>query len=160
MTENLALGIAQDQLDWYRTHKTQARWGHYGIELLAVALSFLVAIAGILGWDPAVAAVAGSILVVLAVIRSLFQRRESWIAWAAAEAALANAIDFYVTKIEPYDGSDRDRQLVRRVWEVRSSETEAWKSRVSSPTPPTPEELSASLGRQADSGSPPSELGK
>jgi Protein of unknown function (DUF4231) len=141
MTENSALVIATRQLAWYGTHKTRARWSHYAGELAAVALSFLAAIAGILGWDPAVPAVAGSLLVVLALLRGLFQSRESWIAWAMAQAELQKAIDYYATKIEPYDGPDRDRQLVRRVWEVRNGETEAWKSRKSSPPTPTPEEL-------------------
>lgn len=140
MNDDSALGIAQKQLQWYKANKTRARLAYYGIELLAIALSSLVAIAGTLGWGAAVPAVAGSLLVALAAIRTLFQRRESWIAWAASEAALEHAIDFYVAKLEPYDGPDGDRQLVRRVWEVRNNETEAWKSRVSSPPPPAPAE--------------------
>lgn len=161
MSRDSAVEIAGEQLKWYRSHKTKARWGHYLLELVAVALSFLVTIAGILRWDAKVAAIAGGILVLLAGLRAEFQLRENWIGWNAAEAEVQKAMDYYGTEIEPYDGPDRDQQLVRRVWEVRMSETQAWKSRKSPPPPPTSQESSASSGRRAaGSGSPPSELGE
>ena len=158
MTEDSALTVARKQLDWYRTHKTRARISHYALELVALALSVVVTIAGILGSDPAVPAIAGAALVVLATLRGLFESRQSWIAWAGAEAELEKAIDYYASENEPYDGPDRDKQLVRRVWEVRTSETEAWQARKSSPPPPPAEELGASPAGEIAGGNPPGNL--
>lgn len=135
MEPRSALEIASRQLHWYRTRKTRNRIGARLVELCALGISLLVAIAGALAWDSLVPAVAGAVLVLLAGVREVFNWREGWLAFVAAEAELERAIDFYHARIPPYDGGDRDQQLIRRTWEVRMTETSEWRSRQVARTP-------------------------
>jgi uncharacterized protein DUF4231 len=130
-----ALEIASSQLQWYRRRKTRNRIGARLVELSALGISLLVAIAGALAWDSLVPAVAGAVLVLLAGIREVFNWREGWLAFVAAEAELERAIDYYHAGIPPYDGADRDERLIRRTWEVRTTETSEWRSRQVARTP-------------------------
>jgi Protein of unknown function (DUF4231) len=161
MAENSALDIAKKERDWYRVHKTSARLSHYGLELAALALSFLVTLAGILEWNLAGPAVAGAAVAVIAGLRGLFGSQESWIAFAAAEADVDRAIDYYNMNDAPYVGPDRDKRLVRQVHQIRSSETTAWKSRKSQSTQAETDEV-APVGGAGGSGGgdPPSNLGQ
>jgi uncharacterized protein DUF4231 len=139
VTDESALDIATRQLAWCRANAKSGRLGYDGLELLVLGVSLLVTVAGTLAWDAAVPAIVGAVLVLLAGVRAIFQWRERWVGSAMAQTGLATAIDFYNQRLSPYDGVDRDEQLIRRACEIRIRETAAWESRRSSPPRLTPE---------------------
>ncbi len=124
-----ALALALQQLHWYARRRDRARASYRVTELLILLTSASTTVAAALKASAWVTAVLAAGTVVLAGLYKILDSHDSWVACGAAWAQLQVAVNDY--RLLPADRRDgqAQRELVGKVNEVISADTQRWAAR-------------------------------
>lgn len=124
-----ALALALQQVEWYASHRNQARRIYQVNELLILLASATTTVAAALKASAWVTAILAGSTVVLAGLYKVLDSHDSWVAFGLAWAELQVAVNNY--RLLPVGQRDEhaQRQLVSKVNEVISADIGRWASR-------------------------------
>jgi hypothetical protein len=119
---------AERVFDWYARNTKASRYRFQISELILLAASAAVPVAGLLTPDDArPAAIIGAAVVVLTGFRSVFHYYDNWTRFAATCAAIKAELRLYEASVDPYDDpATRDEILLRKINSTELTETTKW----------------------------------
>jgi hypothetical protein len=123
-----ALAEAERVFRWYARNARGSRYRFQISEMILLAASAAVPVAGILTPDDArPAAIIGAAVVVLTGFRSVFHFYDNWTRLAGTCAAIKAELRLYAASVEPYeDPATRDEVLLRKINSTELTETGKW----------------------------------
>ena len=113
---------------WYARNAKQSRYRFQVSEMILLAASAAVPVAGILTpGDARPAAIIGAAVVVLTGFRSVFHWYGNWTRFASACSAIKAELRLYEASVAPYDdAATRDEILLRKINSTELTETAQW----------------------------------
>jgi hypothetical protein len=134
--ESYARSEAERVFRWYAKNARASRYRFQISEMILLAASATVPVAGILTPDDArPAAIIGAAVVVLTGFRSVFHFYDNWTRFAGSCALINAELRLYEAGVEPYDiPATRDETLLRKINSAELTETARW---MKLPTPGT-----------------------
>jgi Protein of unknown function (DUF4231)/EXPERA (EXPanded EBP superfamily) len=119
---------AERVFDWYARNARSSRFRFQFSEIILLAASAAVPVAGILMPNNArPAAIIGAAVVVLIGFRSVFHFYDNWTRLTGTCAAIKAELRLYEASVEPYDNPvTRDEILLRKINSTELAETAKW----------------------------------
>lgn len=119
---------AQRVFQWYARQARKSRYRFQISEMILLAASAAVPVAGIMTpGDARPAAIIGAGVVVLTGFRSVFHFYDNWNRFAGACGAIKAELRLYEASVSPYDDSyARDEILLRKINSTELTETAQW----------------------------------
>lgn len=126
--ESYALKIARESYDWYRTAAIRSRRLYRASEFGIILVSALVPLsAAVQPGNGVIPAVLGSIVVVVAGLRSVFRWHENYLRFSRAREAVEAERRRFNTLAGPYANSaTREAELVEAVTRIEQDEMGQW----------------------------------
>lgn len=123
-----AMEVADGSYRWYLVAAKRSRRSHRISELTTVVLSAAIPLAALLVPNrPQIPAILGSLLVVIAGCRAVFQWQENYLRFSQAREAVEEQRRLYRVGAHPYDDpSLRDAELVKAVTRIEGDEMQRW----------------------------------
>ena len=115
-----------DQLGWYETNAKSNQLWFKSLKIAQIVVAAAIPSAAALGASVGVAAVLGSVVVVLEGIQSLFGFQTNWTTYRKTAEALKREQYLYLAQAAQYAGDDREKVLAVIVESRLSDETTRW----------------------------------
>jgi Protein of unknown function (DUF4231) len=125
-----------DQLGWYETNAKSNQLWFKSFKVAQIVVAAAIPSAAALGASVGVAAVLGSVVVVLEGVQSLFGFQTNWTTYRKTAEALKREQYLYLAQAAQYAGDDREKVLAVIVESLISDETTRWASTQIEPQQP------------------------
>jgi hypothetical protein len=133
--EDPALAVALAQEAWYAVHRDRARYGYWLSEVLLLVAAAATTLAAALSAVPWITAALAATTVVLTGLRKIFDWQAGWISYANSWIEIRRHINSYRLIPEDQRGPAEQKELLRQLDEIASSEISGWTTRKTAQDP-------------------------
>ncbi|MET7879835.1 DUF4231 domain-containing protein [Micromonospora profundi] len=126
--DSYAVGIADASHRWYVIASKRSRRAHRVADVGAVVISASIPVAAVIAPGlPALTAVLGSVLVVIAGVRAIYHWSENYLRFSRAREEVEEQRRLFHVLAAPYDDpATRDEELVKAITRIEQAEMGQW----------------------------------
>jgi hypothetical protein len=118
------------QLAWYeRRARTSKQWRYFlaGVQIVA---TILIPVVNVFTHSVYLSSALAGVAAMATAFESLFGHQDQWLAYRSTARALETLLMRFDLKLPPYDGEDRDAQLIEDAESVLEAEGANWRESV------------------------------
>jgi Protein of unknown function (DUF4231) len=126
--KSYAMSVADASYRWYVTASQRSRRNHRIVEIATVVVSAAIPVAAVIAPGvPAITAVLGAVLVVIAGMRATFKWQENYLRFSQARETVEQQRRLFLVGAAPYDDpATREEELIRTVSRIERDEMGEW----------------------------------
>lgn len=122
------MGVADQSYAWYLRAAQRSRSAHRINEIGTVVVSAAIPVVAVVAPDaPAITAVLGAVLVVIAGARAVFKWQENYLRFSQARETVEQQRRLYRVGAAPYDDpATREQEMIRTISRIERDEMTEW----------------------------------